>query len=201
MNQRGISLLEVALSLAGFALVLGAVVAGMVADTRTHGAIVNRAGPELRARHVLDRMLTDLRTAGVRGEDRDQNGFFSPEEDLNGNGVLDADWSLPDGETRNFLSFNYRTDLRDQDGALIATGVYSPKTTYRLDGDAIVLERTSYLDDGGERTSRTVLAEGVRDLRIHRNDGVIQIAIAIETPLAGGEVSVDVIEGSVWLRN
>ena len=48
----------------------------------------------------------DLRMAGLWGEDSNHDGVFQEREDLNGNGVLDADWSLPDGETQNVLAFN-----------------------------------------------------------------------------------------------
>ena len=139
--------------------------------------------------------------AGIWGEDSNHDGLLQDREDLNGNGVLDADWSLPDGATHEQLTFNSRADLRAEDGTLVATGVYSAKVRYLLVNGRVIRERTRYDDDGNATTQWTPLAEGIRSLTFTRQGGVVKVTAEVDITLGGGKYETRTLETRVWLRN
>ena len=96
-NQHGFTLLELTLSAAFFLVLMGAAVTAMITDTRAAQMLNATVSPEMRSRHALDRIVSDLRMASLLGEDLNGNGQLDKGEDLNENGVLDSDWSLADG--------------------------------------------------------------------------------------------------------
>ena len=199
--MRGFSLLEVSVSLAFFAVVAGTAATSLLQDNQAQRAVNAQVGPSMRLRSTINRISVDLRMAGIWGEDSNHDGLLDPREDLNGNGVLDADWSLPDGATSDELSFNSRADLHDEDGTLIATGIYSPKVRYLLVNDRVIRERTRYDDEGNKTTQWTVLAEGIRSLTFKREGGVVKVRGEVDIVLGGGEIETRTLETRVWLRN
>ncbi|MHC4955686.1 MAG: PulJ/GspJ family protein [Planctomycetota bacterium] len=198
--MRGFTLLEAGISLGVFAVIIGTVAAGIVQDTRAHEAMVAHAGPEMQVRRIIHRIGTDLRMAGVWGEDKNRNGMLDEGEDLNNNGVMDADWNLDDGVERKDIAFNTRTDLR-KDGNVIATGIYSPKVRYAFDSGMIVREKTRYDESGKPEILRTVLATGIKDVRFARSGGLVRIRAAVDVKDGSGHVREHVLETRVWLRN
>jgi hypothetical protein len=177
------------------------IVAGTLArDTSTHQALLAHMGPEMKVRQILHRMANEIRMAGVWAEDRDHDGELDEGEDLNLNGYLDSDWNLADGAERQDLSFNTRADSLDEDGNVIATGVYSSKTRFFLENGTVYRERTRFVDD--EPTAvRAVLVTRVQELRFSRKGGLVVIRARTRAALGGGKSRDHVLETRVWLRN
>jgi len=217
------------ISLAGFAVVFGLIAAGMIQDTQTHRALVSQTVPQMRLNDAMERITTDLRMAGIWGEDRNRDGEFDPEEDLNGNGVLDSDWSFPKTTTTKIepmdsISFNVRRDELDAaTGEIVAAGVYTTRVAYRLVGDDLIRETTAYDEKGVEEVTRAVIASGVSELRFlyepgasgtavpteegeslpagTYDGGLVRVRISCDIPEPGGTVQRRTLTGSVWLRN
>lgn len=202
MKSHGFSLVEASISITIFAIVLGTVSAGLVRDTSAQEVISAHVGPEMKVRNVLHRIGTDLRMASVWGEDLDHNAVRSLEagEDLNGNGVLDADWDLPDNSNTTDLSFNTREDLRDNAGKVIANGVYSGRKRYFLDKGSVVREVTTYVGVT-PTTTRSYLARGVKSLVFTRVGGLIRVRAVVDVATSRRSTRESVIETRVWLRN
>jgi len=199
-DNRGFSLLEVVISLALFATLAGSVAAGIVRDNQAQQAIIAQTGPAMKLRSALHRITMDLRMAGMWGEDRNHNGVLDDGEDINHNGTLDADWNLAEGMAQAQLSFNARRDLRVA-GDLVATGVYSARTTYRLVNGDLVREQVRYDGGGNQTVMSAILARGISGLAFSRTGGVVNVRASIEVPLGGGETRSRVLESRVWLRN
>lgn len=197
---RGFSLLEMIVSLGLFATLAGSVAAGIVRDNQAQQAILAQTGPIMKLRTALHRITMDLRMAGMWGEDHNHNGTLDEGEDINDNGVLDADWNLAEGVAQGSINFNARSDMRNGKD-VIATGVYSARTTYRLrDGD-IVREQLRYDLDGNPTLMRAILAANVSGLTFSRTGGVIRVRVSVDIPLGGGRIQNRVLESRVWLRN
>ena len=139
--------------------------------------------------------------AGVWGEDRNRNGQLDDGEDMNANGLLEADWSLADKSESSNISFNTRADLRDADGVLIATGVYETKTRYFIEDGTVFREKTRFNDAGVAHVVRTPLATRVKELTFARSGGLIRIRATVQIVRAGGRARDEVLETRVWLRN
>ncbi|MHC4940870.1 MAG: prepilin-type N-terminal cleavage/methylation domain-containing protein [Planctomycetota bacterium] len=198
--SRGFTLIEVAISLTVLAILMGSVAGSLARDNSTHQALVAHMGPEMKMRRVLHRMATEIRMAGVWGEDRDHDGVLDEGEDLNLNGHLDADWNLADGQERADLAFNARQDLRDEDGTVIATGIYSPRTRFYLQGGTLYRERIRIVEDEPQ-VVRAVLATRVKELQFARDAGVVTVRVTVSVELGGGRLKDHVLETRVWLRN
>jgi len=199
-TTRGFSLLEVTVSLALFATLAGTVAAGIVRDNQAQRAILAQTGPIMKLRTALHRITMDLRMAGMWGEDHNHNGTLDDGEDINDNGVLDADWNLAEGVAQASIDFNARSDMRSG-GEVVATGIYSARTTYRLlDGD-IIREQVRYDLDGNATVMRAILASRVSGLTFSRVGGVIRVRASVDIPLGGGRIQNRVLESRVWLRN
>jgi type II secretory pathway component PulJ len=229
MRARGFSLLELTISLAGFAIVFGVIAAGMLQDTQTHRALVSQSVPQMRLNDALERITTDLRMAGIWGEDRNRDGDFNAGEDLNGNGVLDSDWSFPKTtaaaiEPMDSIAFNIRRDDIDPDtGTIVATGIYSTRVAYRLVGDDLIRETTAFDGAGKPVATRAVIASGVSELRFvyepgasgtmidpeggevlpanTYDGGLVRVRVSCDIPQPGGGVQRRTQTASVWLRN
>ena len=199
--MRGYSLLEISMSLVFFGAIAGSAATTLLQDNQAHRALTAHVGPAMRLRSAINRIGVDLRMAGIWGEDSNHDGLMQAREDLNGNGVLDADWSLPDGETHNQLAFNSRADLRDEDGTLIATGVYTPKVRYLLVNGNLIRERTRYDNDGNPTKQWAILANGIRSLYFTRQGGVVRVRGEVDVALGGGKTETRALETRVWLRN
>ena len=199
--MRGYSLLEVSISLAFFGAIAGTAATTLLEDQQATRAISTQVGPTMRLRSALNRISVDLRMAGIWGEDSNHDGLLQEREDLNGNGVLDADWSLADGESESELSFNSRADLHDDDGYLIATGIYSEKVRYLLVDKTLVREKTRYDEHGNASKQRAPLVEGIEALSFTRDGGVVKVRGEVKIALGGGKYETRVLGTRVWLRN
>jgi len=76
---------------------------GLEHDVRAHVAHDPRRGRD-------DKVIRELQTATLNGEDVNANGLLGTGEDTNRNGRLDADWSLADGGIAATLTFNKLKD-------------------------------------------------------------------------------------------
>lgn len=202
-SPRGFTLIEASISILIFALLLGTVSISLVRDTNAQEIINAHVGPEMKVRGVLHRIGVDLRMAGVWGEDLNHNasGVLEPGEDLNLNGVLDADWNLADGASTSDISFNTREDLRYNAGNVISTGVYSAKKRYYLENGTVFREVTTY--PGGTATvKRARLADNVKNLTFSRAGGLVRVRAVVDVRTArGGDAKDSILETRVWLRN
>jgi hypothetical protein len=185
-----------------FCLLMTTVGAALLVDTQTQRVLIAQMGPEARARTAIERMVGEIRMAGVWGEDLNHNGAFDAGEDLNGNGEFDADWSLEDGgAAQPVLSFNRRVDEVDDDGRTLASGVYSARVTYRLTDDRLVREWV-HLDANGKRQiRRSELAAGVVGLRFSRVDRLVTVGVDVRLPKNTYKSDRRTLETSVWLTN
>jgi len=199
-DRRGFTILEAMISLAVLAVLMGSVASGLVGDSRAHEAFVAHMGPEMKVRRILHRMATEIRMAGVWAEDHDHDGVLDEGEDLNLNGKLDSDWNLADGTKRPDLAFNTREDLRDEEGNLLATGIYTPMTRFYLENGTLFRERTRDVE-GVPTPVRAVLATRIRSLEFEREGGLVVIRAGVRVTLAGGRFQDHLLETRVWLRN
>ncbi|MDH3591998.1 MAG: prepilin-type N-terminal cleavage/methylation domain-containing protein, partial [Planctomycetota bacterium] len=90
MKARGFTILEVLIASSLFAVMFGIAVTAVAQDSSTHRTLDAHFGPELRSRKALEFMTTELRMAGIRGEDRNGNGILDANEDVNENLEFDA---------------------------------------------------------------------------------------------------------------
>jgi prepilin-type N-terminal cleavage/methylation domain-containing protein len=201
VRERGFTLVETIIAATIFAFVFGAAAVAVARDQQTHRVISAQLGPELVALNTLDRIATEMRMAGEWAEDRDHDGELDPGEDGNGNGILDAAWDVPDGAVnQDHVSFNRRIDLRNEEGETIATGVYSRRVTYRLDGTSLVREWEH--EAGGEvQTRRAVIARRIGALRFTREGLLVKISLDVLLPKQAYDPGLRTLETRVWLRN
>ncbi|MHC4932588.1 MAG: PilW family protein [Planctomycetota bacterium] len=202
MRTRGFTLVEVVIAATIFLLLFGAAATAIVRDQRTHGVLAAHFGPEMRAQHALERIATELRMAGEWGEDRDHDGELDPGEDTNENGELDSAWDLEDGAAnQDRISFNRRIDLRDAEGDLLASGIYSPRVSYRLEGTDLVREWDHTLPDGAMVTRRAVIAKGISGLRFDRSGVLVTVSLDVLLPKLIYEPGARRLRSRIWLRN
>jgi hypothetical protein len=195
-------MVEVLIAGGVFCVLMTTVGSALLLDTQTQRVLLAQMGPEARARTAIERVVSDLRTAGVWGEDLNRNGVFDAGEDLNGDGQFDADWSLEDGgAVQAALSFNRRVDEVDDEGKTQASGIYSSRVTYRLIDDRLVREWV-YVDAGGKRRIRQAeLAAGVVGLRFSRVDRLVTVGLDVRLPKGTYQSDHRTLESSVWLTN
>jgi hypothetical protein len=105
-RRLGISAVEIAVgaTLGGSMLFAAGMMTKSAGDASN--AAFHRNGLMMRSNRVMDRLCSELQMAGFHGEDENRDGLLEPGEDSNLNGVLDSAWSLPDGATANFVTFN-----------------------------------------------------------------------------------------------
>ena len=179
MSQRGFTVLELTVSAALLAVIMGTVALSISGDTATHRALTRPVLPLMRGHRVIERIGAELRMASEWGEDRDRDGVMDALEDTNDNGTLDADWNLPDGTAQGTLSFNRRIDLRDGAGNVISTGLHSRRITYRKVGGEVIREWQVTTAGGAVQTKRAVMARGVTAVTFSRNGAIITVAIEV----------------------
>lgn len=202
MKARGFTLVELAVAGAIFALLLGLVAKAILGDRGLARSAVAPVAAELRAQSAMERIAAELRMASPWGEDQDHDGVLDTDEDTNGNGRLDADWDLPDGEMRQkTLSFNRRIDERDVYGNVLSSGIYSRRVTYRHEGDSLVREWDLTDEKGLKRTRRAVVARPVRGVYFSRRGNVVRVELEIEQSTPAAPEGTKVVATHVHLRN
>jgi type II secretory pathway pseudopilin PulG len=202
-NQKGFTVLELTLSAAFFVVLMGAAVTAMITDTRAAQMLNAAVGPEMRSRHALDRIVSDLRMASLLGEDLNGNGYLDKGEDLNENGVLDSNWNLADGVVdQENLVFNRRIDLKDVDGNLVAVGIFSRKVAYFVKEERLIRmwEATDF-NTGKTIKHVDVLSERVAAIRFSRKGTVVRINIDYLIRGHDGEIHKGTRGTAVVLRN
>jgi len=202
VRSRGFLTLELMIASAVFATILGAVASAIATDVSAARVLVAHLGPEVRARTALERIASDLRMASLWGEDRNHDGEMQDGEDTNGNGTLDSCWNLGDGAAnQHAITFNRRTDLMDEKGELLASGIYSRDVTYRVDGDRLLREWQRTGSDGKVQNLRTVMATGVLAITFARTGPLVTVQVSVRMPASISRTGVQTLTTQVWLRN
>lgn len=202
-RDRGFTIVEMVLGSAIFLVLFGAATVALIGDQRAERVLTAQIGPEMRARDALERLSAELRMAGVRGEDRNDNGEMDEGEDVNGNGRLDSDWNLADGTIDQAdLTFNRRIDFEDAEAGTCASGVYSSPVRYLLDKESLIRIWSRTDPDSGEtREVRHVVASGVCGLRFSRNGSLVTVALDLRLPPRVYKTEKRTITTSIALRN
>lgn len=202
-RDRGFTIVEMVLGSAIFLVMFGAAVVALIGDQRAERVLTAQIGPEMRARDALERLSAELRMAGVRGEDRNDNGEMDEGEDVNGNGRLDSDWNLADGTIDQAdLTFNRRIDFEDAEAGTRASGVYSSPVRYRLERERLVRVWSRTDPDTGEtREVHHVVASGVCGLRFSRKGSLVTVALDLRLPPRVYKTEKRTITTSIALRN
>jgi len=203
VRNRGFTMLEALLGGVIFALVFASVTAAVISDSQTQQVLIASLGPEQRARHAFERMVSELRMATIWGEDLNQNGFLDPGEDVNGNGVLDRAWDLPldTGEVRSSLAFNVRTDTYDSTGAVKESGLVSPRLSYRMIGDQLVRESMVLDGEGKELLVRDEVASGIAALHFQLKGRLLTVQMDVRIRNRQFASPIRTLAASVWLVN
>jgi len=203
VRERGFTIVEMVLASAMFIVIFGAATVALIGDQRAERVLTAQIGPEMRARDALERLATELRMAGLRGEDRNDNGELDDGEDVNGNGRLDADWSLADGATDvHELTFNRRIDVENSEAGTAASGIYSGPVKYELDKETLVRTWTrTDPDTGNVQQVRHVVAAGITGLHISREGTLVTVSMDLKLPPRVYKTEKRTISTTVWLRN
>lgn len=200
-NRRGFTILELTVSVFILLLVVMISASAVVRDRNTYRALTQGMGSELRARHALEQIAADLRLAGEWGEDANRNSILDMGEDLNGNDVLDAHWNLADGAAgQNTISLNRRMDERLA-GELKASGIYSGRISYSLEGDRLVRENATIRPDGSTRVDRAEIASRISALEFSREGRLVEVELELRVPDNTYAPGVRAHTATVWLRN
>jgi type II secretory pathway component PulJ len=202
VRSRGFTVLEVTIAATLFLVMLGSAAVALSIDTKTEQVLNAQVSPEIAARTALERITTELRMAGVRGEDRNGDGVLNPSEDLNGNGVLDSDWNLEDGTAQSTVTFNRRIEVRLSKSEVVAQSEYSRAVTYRLEADRLVrIAREVPPGETEPRITRSVLARKIARLQFERSNAVITVTLDVTLPKGVYKSDIRTLEMSVRLRN
>jgi type II secretory pathway component PulJ len=202
VSQRGFTVLEVAIASTLFVMTFGTALLAVCQDANAHKALSAHFGPELRARKAMEIMTSELRMAGIRGEDRDGDGILSDTEDINENFEFDANWNLADGaKDQPSLTFNRRIETRMSADEIAPSAVYSRGITYQLEGNHLVRIARRTDAKGDIKTRRTVLASGVIGLRFTRSGSVVTVALDVAVRRNTLRVDRSTLEMRVMLRN
>jgi len=168
-QNRGFTVVEIVVSSAILAVVAGVGLAMVMTGQKVYASSAHQMHASTRAGGVMERMLGDIRSASIRAEDLNDNDV--PEdlasEDLNGNGRIDDDWSLADGETASAISFNM----------VGAKGLYTDKITYRFDGEHLRRD----LGSNPATVKTTIVSSDVTAVTFTRQGRRIIINVVIES--------------------
>ena len=189
MSERGFTILEMSIAAAMLSMIFGAAAVAISGDKQTHRALVAQTGAEMRGQLALEKIAAELRLAGEWGEDRNHDGQLDEGEDTNGNGVLDANWSLVDGaKDADVLTFNTRIDDRVE-GETAVSGIYSRKITYRLEEGGLIREWARTDLDEEVEVLRSVVATGLSALRFSRKGSLVTYTSEVKS-IAGVDPAV-----------
>ncbi|MHC4954315.1 MAG: prepilin-type N-terminal cleavage/methylation domain-containing protein [Planctomycetota bacterium] len=129
MHARGFTLIEVVLGAAIFSVIAGIGLGLVMTGQQSYSTSTHQMHASTRASAVMERILEEVRHASVSGEDIDNDD--DPDDldshDRNGNGRIDDDWSLADGETAQELAFNVVGN----------NAVISDRIAFRFDGERV----------------------------------------------------------------
>jgi len=105
-SARGLTLVEVVVA-TSIAVSLLVAALSLTDSTGTAASAAHvRASIFIRASRASERLVRELQTSSLVGEDVNKNGTLDGNEDTNANGRLDADWSLSDETSAGEITFN-----------------------------------------------------------------------------------------------
>lgn len=179
MIARGFTTLEIILAATLFTLISAAVFGIATTGQQMYISSGNETKSASRAHGLMGRLINDLRGATILGEDLDQNDDPADldTEDVNGNGQIDDDWSLQDGTTEQWISFN----------KILGAGTVSEKITIRFDGNRVLRE---------QQGKTAIIAADVRALTFTRTGNRVDVYLYTEA----GLVKTDSDRGGRGLR-
>ncbi|MHC4954311.1 MAG: PilW family protein [Planctomycetota bacterium] len=171
MKSRGFTFIEVTIAAAIMTVVAGVGLTMMITGQRMYATSSHKMHASTRVNGVMERMLSEIRMASIRGEDFNNNDDIDDLdlEDINGNGRIDDDWSLPDGETAPFLTFNMA----------LSGGVYGEPVRFRFN------EGRVWRDIGLDNTRSIVIARDVKALTFTRQGKRIIIHLVLSSGVVG----------------
>jgi type II secretory pathway component PulJ len=182
-GSRGFTALELIIS----ATIAGALLVASVSLTsrtsKASAAATRRNALSGRASEITDLIVRELEVASIRGEDADGNGRIGPDEDLNHDGRLDADWNVPDGGTVGDVSFNVR---------LHGSWTFSAPIRWRLAGDS--LQRT-------DAKGTSEVARGVTVFTVTRSGGEVTVRVELAGRDGNGDLQTGTSQRRVYVRN
>jgi len=163
MRARGFTLVELIIAAAICTVTCGTVLALAMTGERMYVGSANSVKSSARAHGLMERIVSEIRLASIHAEDVDEDD--DPDdldvEDKNGNGQIDDDWSLADGDTAQFLTAN----------PSLGNGWYGPPVTFRFDGSRV------WRDQNGESA---VLATDVTALTFTRRGKRVVIHLVVK---------------------
>jgi len=182
-RSRGVSAVELT-----FAVTIGGVVlfaAGVMTKSAgdASNAAFHRNGLLMRSNRVMDRLMSEIQMSGFTAEDENGNGALDAGEDSNLNGVLDSAWSLPNGASASFITFN-RVENRYY---------WSAPVTYRV--QANTLFRTML----GE--TEKLICRDVQDFTVTRAGDKVTVRLTLQDADQRKRAWSEVIERRVYVRN
>jgi type II secretory pathway component PulJ len=159
-NERGLTLVEVAVASAIGVMILGLGVTLTNSSLRDSNAIFVRTSLSTRAAAATEQVTKDLQVATLMGEDENGNQLLDANEDTNRNGVLDANWSLKDGGTANAITFN----------TVMNGYLWGPPVTWYVQ-DGVLLRR----DSAGDRE----ICRGVEAFQVTRSGSIVDVDLTL----------------------
>ena len=168
-TNRGFTVVEIVVASSLMAVISGVGLAMVLTGQKVYAKSSHQMHASTRASGVMERILADIRIASIRGEDVDDDDSIDDltAEDLNGNGRIDDDWSLADGETANSISFNMVT----------SAGLYSDKVSYEFDGEHL----RRHLGSNVATMKSTVVSSDVTAVTFTRQGRRIIVNIVLES--------------------
>ena len=201
--KRGFQLLEVTIAGGLLAVMFGAITGVMVKDQTTTRVLTAQVGPETGARRALRQIVAELKTASIRGEDRNNNNELDPYEDVNENFYFDAVWSLEDGtDDEAGIEFNRRLAVKDSAEDLTQGTTYSTKIAYFIANNRLV-RSVSRVDPETSKIVEIahVLQNNIVGLRFSRRGYVVTVSIDVLLPEGVYRTPLRTLTESVLLRN
>ena len=163
MRQRGFTAIEILIGAALFSMIAGVLLGLAATGQKVYVTGENNMKASTRVHGLMERILTEVRQGSFKAEDVDEDDDVDElDEDSNGNGAVDDDWSLADSTTSTSLSFN----------AALGGGVFSEKITFSFDGKRV------WRTDGDKSL---VLANDVKALTFTRNGNTINVSITLQS--------------------
>ena len=167
MRKRGFTFIEVTMAAAIMTVIGGVGLSMMMTGTRVYAEGSKRTNASTRANGIMERIMAELRMGSIVAEDLNRNN--DPDdiagEDTNGNGRVEDDWSLGDGETASEITFNAVRGLKN----------YSEPIRFFFDGERV------YREFGVTSPDKAVLARDVKALTFTRRGRLVLVHLIVQS--------------------
>ena len=181
-RQSGVSAVEVVVASAIGAIVLTGAAMLLRTSFRDSNAAWVRDSLAIRCADAADQVVRELQIGTLSGEDTNRNRVLNTGEDVNRNGRLDSDWSLPDGTAATSITFNSL-----QDGWMWSEGItYSVK-------DGVLLRR----DRGVNRE----ICRNVALFKVTRSGTMVDVDLSLSLRDRNGTVWSETARRRAHVRN